>query len=222
MSQEFTAATTDNITGTITAVNTGPFTLGCWFYPPSDPSLGRALCLGTGTVEQSIYFNGTLHLRLLVNYSTLAVQRDATYAAYNAWNCVCAVYNDSLTPSNHQIYTGTPSVAMADTTTGAGDVVGTGTRSTGLTNGRIGNRSSAQDRPFNGRIADAFMVPWAMTRDEAEQFRLGSRTVLFAHGQPRFWLPLKTGTYDVGGGTGLWTATGTVVTEDPPIRAGWG
>jgi len=225
MARDFTGAnTTTQLNRTITAP-TAAFSVGCWCN--MDTWVTARTFIGTGTTDAlcSGLLSGAAtaqRFRLKINCATTDMVVEVAAPATGAWICVVAVYNNSLTATASAIYTGSLTAAMASQAH-VTDTNGSGAISHG-TSGTIG-KNAAAGTAIDGRISQAFMVPWAMTAGEIESFRLGMWATLYRGGAPLLFVPMTMNTaalYD-NGVAGNWTATGSPpVVADPPNSAGWG
>lgn len=227
MSRTFTGANTtprlDRTLGATTPPSSGAFSVGCWVNMASWVTGRTFIITGTSDALGSGLLSGAAtaqRFRLKVNCATTDMVVEVAAGGTGAWRCVVAVYNNSLTATNNNIYTGDLTTVMSSQahvtdTNGSGAVSG----STAATIGKNSGSGTAID----GKIAQAFWVPWAMTLDEIERFRQGDWTALFRGGTPTFFVPMEGGsaaTYDLAV-PGAWTVTSTpTVAEDPPISFG--
>ena len=228
MARDFTGAnTTPRLDRTLAVAQppaSGAFSVGCWcrmdtwvaartFVQTSTTlATGSGLQTGAATAQR---------FSLRVNASSTDMTVEVAAPATGAWICVVGVYNNTLTATSNLIYTGSLTSPMASQahaldTNGAGTV-------TGSTAATIG-KNAAAGTAIDGRISQAFWVPWAMTADEVERFRQGDWSVIFRGGTPIFFVPMLMGsaaTYDLAV-PGNWTVTSTpTVVEDPPVAFGF-
>lgn len=207
MAYSFTASSSNRISGKVLPIDTGGWSLGCWYYPTSltpdfaqlihitngSAAGGQQLCLdpGGGTpqgVRVSQVFTG----------NEVGVRTANNVLTSNAWNCIIGAHSgDTAALGGDFVFLGTRSAAMADAS--AANVGATGTRQGGRGDATIGNFPASSLAP-GGRIAQAFAVAFQMTLGEAERFRQGDWTVLYKNGPPRFFLPLQgAGLADLAG-----------------------
>lgn len=217
--------TTDKIQGTVTAADSGDWTIAAWIKPATagEGSVGRVLQIETsgGTRIQTCYFDGgisgLLFEQMRGGAQTAASETNVNWL--NVWAVAVGCYraSDSLI----RIYRGTLSSAMAEATYGV-QRAGDGARTTGGTVAVIGNNAAASGT-WNGLIGPVCFDVREWTLDEAEAFRQGRFPV--SDGAMRLFCPLDSPTVsqaeDLSGNGVAFTATGTTLAEDPPVPLGW-
>lgn len=226
MSRQFDGVD-DVITATITAMDSGDWTIAAWINPDNagEGNLGqivRTVLATSETAVQFFRFNGASRtLEAYQNYGTDAVSLASTTVAATAWSCVVATFRAS--DAIIRIFTGDFDSAMAEvayTTQTAGAV----TRVTGGVRVRIGAATSVGAEDFDGYIANVVMDAREWTLGEMEAFRLGPRPV--NTGTLRGFWPLDSPTAsqieDLSGNGATGTLTGAAVGNHPRIPMGWG
>lgn len=222
MARDFNGSTS-RITGTVTAINTGDWTIGAWMNADGlgEGSNGQILAAESGgSNRQNVRVLNTNAVVVNQNYSTTAAQSVSNNSVWTTGvdTCVIATFNTSDVKS--RIYIGTRTTAMAEVSYASGPTAGVGTRGTGGTQLGIGDHNAA-DRSFDGRLSRVFLVPRLLTADEMERFRLGDWLVPLEGGTPRVYALLDSANaaFDIAQQVTL-TETSTANAEDPPIP--WG
>lgn len=204
-----------------------PFTVGCWAKFTTFAT-GR-LITGSGTTFSTLCGLQTgaataQRFGLKQINATTNMVCEVAAGTTGIWQCVVAVCSDNITAANNVIFTGLLATAMSAQTHVA-DTNGVGAATAPNSGSNVG-KSGTATTAIDADVCDAFIVPWSMTVDEAERFRQGDRAVLFAHGLPSYYVPMRGGTNalrEMGGAVQNWTNTGSAaVSEDPPIFTGWG
>lgn len=210
----------DIITSTVTAVDTGDWTLGGYFNPDTagEGGFGILLCVqnGTALIQQLDFNDSTRKLFVAQPYSStnaVAVTNEALAAA--GWSACFCTFRAS--DAKMRAFIGTLSVPMAEATYSS-QVAGVGTRTTGATTFNVGNRTAASST-FDGRIFRPFFWGRELSLAEMEAFRLGRQPV--QDGSLRVFLPLDSPTgsqaEDLSGNGANGTVTGAVAADNPPI-----
>ncbi|TXH12537.1 MAG: hypothetical protein E6R03_12780 [Hyphomicrobiaceae bacterium] len=204
-----------------TVIDSGSWSMGLWYWqddaPGANETLVELLNSGSGGVVQWLYTlaNGNIQCRQL--YATTSALVNATAPATGVWNCAVGTYDSGSKTCS--LFLGDVDSPMAEPSYST-DTSGVGTRSTGGNYAGIGcNPNSATGRPFDGKIAVAFCVPWEMDQSDAEKFRSGDLRILWRNGVPRFVVLFsENGAYDLANPTNAWTISGAVDAEGPPVR----
>lgn len=221
--------TTSVISGTVTAIDTGDWTIIGWVNldGAGESSSGRFLTVSNGSSEVHAFLNADASRHMRCNALYTGGVGPATTTTNEAlstgtWYCVAGTF--SASDKKCRIYYGTQSAAMAECTYSSQVAAGT-TRTTGATTAYVGNNNAAT-RTHDGRISHIGYLPWGMTVAEMEQFRLGDLTALYVHGTPRLVAlldsPDNTAVPDLSGNGVALTATSTAVAEGPPVGMRWG
>lgn len=199
MSRAFTGGDGDNIAGTVLPI-TGVWSVGCWVYTNSTAD---ARILGSSGFTNYLGQGGTAgdkRFRLVQGWSSafVNVETNSNALILSTWQCVVFSYGGAADGTNSRIYVGGLAAVMADAGQNIINTAG-GSQSAWSASQIIGNDSGGSIS-WPGNIAQIFAVPWAMTLDETERFRQGDWRVLYAHGIPRFFLPLQGASlYDLSG-----------------------
>jgi hypothetical protein len=229
MARDFNG-TTDGLSGTVTAMDSGGWSIGCWYNADTtgEGELGTLIDVSDGaradglTLRCAGFGLNLLGLSMAVGASSatdMFTQTATGKFVTGSWQCVVGASDGSNTAANSHIYTGDTAAVMGETTPNSTQN-GTGSRLTGVTNALVG-KETAGASTFDGRVAFAFAVPFQMTADEAERFRQGDLSVLYRDGtQPRFILPLDSPNNAIDLANQLtFTVTGATYAEQPPISA---
>jgi hypothetical protein len=224
----FFDANTERISGTITALDTGDWTFGCWVNVSNsgvgNTQAGQLLRVidGSSNNIHTVRFGGAndLHVVGIQGHATTNSEGSSTDpVSRNTWTCVVTTWRAS--DGNHRFYFGDRTTAMAQNTT-TSDVNPSGARRTGGTNCWIGNNQAAE-RWLDGSIARPFLVGRELALGEMEAFRQGNWFALFGDPtvKPSFYLPLDSPTAsvaeDLSGNGVTFTVTGATVSDEPPI-----
>jgi hypothetical protein len=211
----------DYVTGTITAVDTGGWTMLGWHYADTtgEGELGTIMSTGKGGVPVG---QGLGVAGFGLNIYGVS-QRFATQDAYEqfsgldtgAWRCVAATQDGSTTGSNGTAYEGAEAAVMAALTT-FGNQAGTGARDTGLVSAYIGNYSDGS-QTWDGRLAYLAFVPRVMTLLDVERFRRGDWSVLWDQAPPRFFVTFAGGAATEIVSGSAWTVSGAVDATGPTL-----
>ncbi|MGE3835239.1 MAG: hypothetical protein AB7H43_10680 [Acidimicrobiia bacterium] len=220
---------TDLLSRTVAALDSGAVSVGCWFYADStgEGELGTLINVTAAGRPDGIALRCAGFGLNLFGWSVPFGSSDAddvyTQSATSrlvtgAWQCIVATADGGTNPANMAIWLGTQSAAMAQPGTPFSTQSGAGSRLTSVTAARIGTNGDGS-ATWDGRIAHPFIVPWQMTQAEAEAYRLGRLGALLRGGTPRSIVQLSAGAaVDLADST-LWTATGTTDIEGPPVNA---
>lgn len=221
-------AATDNLAATITAYDSGPWTAFAWIYRAGGGGGGnsRFFQIGTGTSGQIFYWSGDAALATEQQFSVSQQLNVYNETTTGTWQFVVMGYDgatfnpddDGGTSQDELfIYLGTVGSSMAQLDMGT-TTTGNGSRTTGLTDLRIGNRQNGLNRCLNGEIFCVGMVPYMMSLADAELLRQGDLTALDAGTAPIFFFGLEGSDLNSYSGIGpslTLTATGTSATADP-------
>lgn len=166
----------DRVVGTITPVDSGDWTAGCWFYADVITGQTRDLIFietAGGSSVQVLRVNSSSVMRVLqVSSGTSADTVSTTTVATGQWYCAFGTFRAS--DGKCRIFVGTQLVAVAELSYSAQPAL-TATRTTaGVTLG-IGNSPTALSTDFDGRISRAFFTARELTLAEMNDFRRGTQ-----------------------------------------------
>lgn len=222
MARDFNG-TTSKITGTITAADSGDWSIGAWFNidgtgEGSSGVLFAAQDAGTFR-NQAVQLNSSSRLNGTQRYTTTSATAQGLVISTGTW--YCAVITFRASDSTVRIYSGTLAAAMVESSY-ATQQVGVGTRSTSGTTATLGNDVGAFIT-WDGRIEHGFFTARELSLDEMERFRQGDFTAILGT-ELRFYTPLTspdaTIAEDLSGNGIAFTSTSAAVAEGPPIP--WG
>lgn len=223
--------TDDSITGTITAADSGDWTIGAWIEADGlgENNFGSILTTKTsgGSLCQQLRYDNNFtsdrRLSCLQNVSSgttaqiIAANASQTTADGVTWMCVFGTFVAS-TGATH-LYQGSRTVGVAELSyDAAGNTTLSGTRRTGGTTVTIGNFDGT--RTFDGRIARVFFDARLWTVAEMEAFRLGTHPAPVS--SLRLWTPLMGAAEDISfNQVALTVNNGASLVEDPPVPYGF-
>jgi hypothetical protein len=189
----------------VAPIDTGPWTAGAWIYLTANPTgiirlpfVSLTTSTGAGQVLGVVGNSGSLASWEVAQSGSASNSATTStgVAVLNLWSFMAGTFDGTMSTTSCDIYRGDQDELMHSVTVSRGGSAGTRTTSASL--GKVGG-GGAVNSPASS-VAQAFIVPWKMTLDELEQFRQGSWSVLYAHGKPRFFLPLTGASlYDMGG-----------------------
>lgn len=213
--------TTSTLTGTLAASPSGDYTLGAWANPDNagESSNGALLFVhSAGTARTSFRCATGLNLIAFQVHATTnaSTTTSGTPLTTGEWQALFATYRAS--DKTVRIYRGDQDSPVAELSYGT-QTAGVGTVTT-ATSFVVGNNSIASTT-WDGRIEQSFIVPWEMTVDEMERYRLGDMSVLYDHGKPSLHATLAAGLVDLSGNSLALTATALTPGESPPVALSW-
>lgn len=217
--------TTSKLAGTITAVDTGSWTMGCWvlFDSAGESSSGNLINIQSGGVlRQDLFLDGALTtLRTRQRYGTTTANSVANQTfSTGTWYCLFSTFRSS--DSKIRIYFGTTSSDVAEVAYTT-QIAGVGTRSTGGTDCVIGN-NTGQTVTHDGRLERVFFTNVELGLADMENYRQGDRFVAYdSTAAQRFILPLTSPNAvaeDLSGRDVAFTPTAVTAIEGPPVP--WG
>lgn len=218
----------DKIAATITAVDTGDWTMGGWLYATGAGEAGFGIAMnvqgaGPTTVQYMGTFNSaTLYAAQGFTTTDASALQTVNGFAFNKWHCAFATYTDAT--RGIKLYRGDIAAAMAEVTYNALPVAGVGTRRTAGTTLGVGN-NIATTQTWAGNIGHVMFARRLLTLDEMERFRQGARPVLSSAVMVIDW-PLDSPTAaqaeDLSGNGVNGTVTGSTAVEGPPVPDAWG
>lgn len=221
-------AVDDGIDLTMTAIDTGDITVGCWCYPTGagESSNGTILQVNNGTPAVVLRFafqDASRHLRAELQQSggVGGISHSNETLALSTWAVIVATYRDS--DDKWRLYIGDLDSVVAECTYSL-QQARTGTRLTGGTAAYIGKDGSG-GRTWDGRISHVFHEAREWSIDEIERFRQGFVPV--QSGSLRWYLPLTSPTVtqneDLSGNGANGTVNSTpTLAEDPPVPINFG
>lgn len=209
------------------------FTIGAWIKPRTvGATTGRIygdLAVGFFLSDGGAF--PTKGLGLVHNCTgatTLICTSSANAWAANEWRCVFATFlaGTALPRTDYGLFSGSLASSVASVgVNGTGSADGTAPLVAPGTTSCVGNMP-ALTRTFDGAIERFFAVPWVMTVDEMERFRLGDISVIYTRGTPVIFAPLNSPTAaqaeDLSGRGYLGSVTGALAAEGPPVPFNWG
>ena len=210
----------DVITATITAVDTGDWTIGAWMNPESrgQADAGRVISISSASntlQEMQIDEDGTAIIEVMQDYNTTNANAEGDDAFnLNEWTIVFATFTEST--KRCAIYTGTLTTPVTALPLSV-DVAGVGTRQTGGVTARIGN-DRAEDNTFDGRLAGAFFAKRLLTLADMERIRLGERIYPDTTNLAGYWT-LDADAKDRSGNGADGTVSGAVLSDGPGLAS---
>lgn len=216
----------DIITATVTAVDSGDWTIAAWCAPDTagEGSFGNLFRVETsgGSFTQVVLMaSAARDVYAIQNFATTdALTRTSTVLTASAWACVVATYRDS--DKKCRVYVGTLSAAMAEASYTT-QTAGVGTRDTAGTVASIGSPPNTAET-WDGKIGATCFDARQWTLDEMESFRQGLYPIPTST-MRGFW-PLDSPTAaqaeDLSGNGAHGTVTGAIAAEGPPVAMRWG
>jgi len=233
----FTGGDSDRLDGaTVTAINSGGFSMGCWIKTTGDTSAFQGIIEiadGTNSIQMLGTRGGTNGIYFGQGYTGgghCGTISDQFAFSNSTWTFVCGVGDGGTVEANYKIWIGTVGSAVVEQTHNALGTGG-GSRMTGGTAVCVGNHNEADPGPFTewtgnttgsfpGSIFAPFVVPWQLTEAEMNELRTGDLCPLTDGGTPTFFFGLEGADLDsypdVGPSLTL-TNTGTTLTGTAPV-----
>jgi len=213
--------TSDVITATMAAVDSGDWTMGCWFKTNANTNYYGLFAIATGADAriQEIFIEipaTTGESTFRANQYAATTNADTIPATGNAisngvWYCFVATFRAS--DGKIRIYKGTLTASMAEPTYFRQTVLA-GARTTGGTAVNLGRFNATTALYFNGALAYPFFAKKEWTLAESEVYRHGRIPITSLQNMWMLTNPDVTINFDqIGGANG--TNTGVTVNPDP-------
>ena len=165
----------DVITATITAVDTGDWTICAWVYPETRGELNQGsifrVSTGAAVTRQALALTSSGMSTTQAYPSPTCIAIASSVPTLNSWSFVCGTFNSSTV--HCALYLGTLTTAVEALSLST-DTAGGGSRSTAGTSVTIGNNPDTTTT-FDGSIEHAFFFKRLLSTTEMEAIRLGRR-----------------------------------------------